>query len=390
MALLTLSIAFFAWGFLTCLVNSILMPILKTLFYLSYGQAALVELSFFSAYGVLSIPMANFLCRFGYQAALAYGFVLAASGCLFLLPSALTERYDIFLIGFFVLASGNVLLEVAANPLATLMGNPKMASGRLTLLQGFNSLGTAVAPLFGTITLLGLNDNRFMAIALSFSGIALGLYAMAVFTFKIPFPIVPSRYSAQEYAIADRGTVWRYPHLILGCIAIFLYVGAEVGIGSFLLDFMQLPKVTGLSAKGAATYVSYYWTGMMVGRFAGGYILRYLSAQKVLLVHALLAIGLLLLAMLSQGVLAMVAALTVGLVNSLMFPVIFSLAIRGLGKYTAIASGILCVSIIGAGILPLLQGMVADHFGLSLAFTVPLVCYVYIAYYAHFSARILV
>ncbi|KGK02938.1 MULTISPECIES: sugar MFS transporter [Pseudoalteromonas] len=391
-ALTSLTTLFFMWGFLTCL-NDILIPYLKGMFSLNYTQAMLVQFCFFGAYFVMSIPAGKLVSKIGYQFGIVVGLVVASIGCALFYPAAEAHVYELFLLALFVLASGITILQVSANPYVSVLGPAKTASSRLTMTQAFNSLGTTVAPLFGSWLILSeisqatAEQVKFPYLMLSASLLTLAIIFAFLKLPKLGKAIDSEAENQGDTEFVDLGSVWKYRHLILGAIGIFVYVGAEVAIGSFLVGFLTLDHIAGLPEQQAAHYISYYFAGAMIGRFAGAAIMQRLNAAKVLACHGILAGVLVLIAMTGQGSLAMWAILLVGLCNSIMFPTIFSLALQGLGKYTSQGSGILCLAIVGGAIIPLLQGMLADNIGVQLALILPIGCYLYITYFALFGAK---
>ena len=385
-ALTSLTSLFFMWGFITCL-NDILIPHLKGVFDLSYSQAMLVQFCFFGAYFLVSLPAGAIVKKLGYQKGIVLGLVIAAVGCLCFYPAASMHSYPVFLMALFILASGITLLQVSANPYVSMLGDAKTASSRLTMTQAFNALGTTVAPFFGALLILNEAADALSAQASAeavqmpyvfLAAMLLGL--AAIFSWlKLPnLSLVEEGEKAQD---EDDGSAWQYRHLVLGAVGIFVYVGAEVAIGSFLVSFFADPNIAGLEESQAAKYIAYYWGGAMVGRFIGAAVMQKIAAGKALAFNATLAVILILVAVFSSGTLAMVAILLVGLCNSIMFPTIFSLAIQGLGKHTSQASGILCLAIVGGAIIPLFQGLLADSVGVQPAFILPIFCYFFIAYY---------
>ncbi|WP_428818854.1 sugar MFS transporter [Microbulbifer sp. MCCC 1A16149] len=386
-ALTALTVLFFMWGFLTCL-NDILIPHLKAVFNLSYTQAMLIQFCFFGAYATVSLPAGALVKRIGYQKGIVGGLSVAALGCLLFYPAAESHSYPVFLAALFVLASGITLLQVSANPYVTALGDPATASSRLTMTQAFNSLGTTVAPFFGGVLILSAAtvgadalsaDAEADAVKVPYLMLAGVLAALAVVFSRLKLPQIEMH---ENSAVAAEGeSVWSHRHLVLGAVGIFVYVGAEVSIGSFLVNFLGLDSVAAMEEAKAAHYIAYYWGGAMVGRFIGAVVMRTVSPGLVLAFNAAAAILLVLAAILGAGALAMWAILLVGLFNSIMFPTIFSLALQGLGKQAGQASGVLCLAIVGGAIVPLIQGIVADTAGLQISFLVPVVCYVYIAYY---------
>jgi FHS family L-fucose permease-like MFS transporter len=395
-SLIALTTLFFMWGFITCL-NDILIPYLKGVFSLNYTQAMLVQFCFFGAYFIVSVPAGRLVTKVGYKKGIVVGLIIAGIGCGLFYPAAELRVYTIFLLALFVLASGITVLQVAANPYVTILGKAETASSRLTLTQAFNSMGTTIAPFFGALLILGvatsgadtssmnaaevaaLHNTQAAAVQLPYLGLALAFIAIAVVFAKLNLPAVTS--SDDEIERSDSESVWSQRHLVLGAVAIFVYVGAEVSIGSFLVNFLGEKNIAGMEEATAAQYIAYYWGGAMVGRFIGSAVMRYVSAGKVLAFNALMACILVAMAMSLSGAIAMWAILLVGLFNSIMFPTIFSLAVSRLGNLTSQGSGVLCLAIVGGAILPLLQGMLADLMGIQLAFFLPILCYLYIAYY---------
>lgn len=385
-ALTALTSLFFMWGFITCL-NDILIPYLKLLFDLNYTQAMLIQFCFFSAYFVVSVPAGMLVSRIGYKAGIVTGLLIAGAGCLLFVPAAAMHVYGMFLFALFVLASGITILQVAANPYVSVLGNPETAPSRLTMTQAFNSLGTTVAPFFGAWLIFGgMDAPQPVAGAVTESTVqvpylilAASLVVLAVVFAWLKLPAMGKKETVEALPLG--GEAWKQRHLVLGALGIFVYVGAEVGIGSFLAIYLSMPEIGGMSAAAASHYISWYFGGAMVGRFIGALVMQKINPGKVLAFNALMAVLLLAITILSSGKLAMWSLLLVGLCNSIMFPTIFSLAIAGLKQYTSQGSGILCLAIVGGAILPLLQGMLADHLGVQLAFLLPLCCYLYIAFY---------
>jgi FHS family L-fucose permease-like MFS transporter len=389
-ALTSLTSLFFMWGFITCL-NDILIPHLKGVFELTYTQAMLIQFCFFGAYFLVSLPSGILVKRLGYQKGIVIGLVVAAIGCLCFYPAASLHSYPVFLMALFILASGITLLQVSANPYVSMLGDTKTASSRLTMTQAFNSLGTTVAPIFGALLIL---DQAAESISLQGSAqsvqipylvlaaMLLGLAALFAYI-KLP-NLMPDE--TKEETVSN-GSAWQHRHLILGAIGIFVYVGAEVAIGSFLVSFLAEPNIAGLEESEAAKYIAYYWGGAMVGRFIGAVVMQKIEAGKVLCFNAIVAVGLIFVAIIGSGTLAMMAILLVGFFNSIMFPTIFSLALNGLGKYTSQGSGILCLAIVGGAIIPIFQGLLADSMGIQSAFFLPILCYLFVAYYGLIGSK---
>jgi FHS family L-fucose permease-like MFS transporter len=393
-ALFIITMLFFMWGLLTAL-NDVLIPHLKAVYTLTYVQAMLVQLCFFGAYFLVSIPAAALIRRIGYQHGVVVGLTLAGSGCLLFYPAAL-GGYSLFLLALFVLASGITILQVAANPYVTALGPASSASSRLTFTQAFNALGTTIAPSLGGVLILSgvvLTAQQLLAMpaaqqaaykaqeAAAVQGpyLALGavLFTLAVLFALARLPRIGVFVEEQSVKVS----LLSHKSLVLGAIAIFLYVGAEVSIGSFLINFLGEPNVAGMTAGEAAPYVSYYWGGAMVGRFIGFLVLQKVSPGKLLGFNAAVSVLLILVAVFSSGKLAMWAILMVGLCNSIMFPTIFGMALNKLGAATGQGSGLLCMAIVGGAIVPFGQGWLADTFGVQTSFLLPIVCYLYVMYY---------
>jgi FHS family L-fucose permease-like MFS transporter len=395
---------FFIWGFLTCL-NDILIPHLKSVFSLSYAEVMLIQFCFFTAYFIVSLPSGKIVEKIGYKKGIIIGLITAGIGCLFFYPAAGLRSYPLFLLALFILAAGITLLQVAANPYVVVLGKPETASSRLTLTQAFNSLGTTIAPYFGSLLILSiavktteqinnLNPAQLTAYQLSeanavqfpYLGLAAALLIIAGIFALIKLPeiesgtVVSSDGTGQSYDKLHK-SAWGYKHLLLGAVGIFVYVGAEVSIGSFLVNYFGNKDIVGLPIEQAGKYVSFYWGGAMVGRFIGSAIQRKINPGYFLSFNAIFASILVIISMSTFGSFAMWSILFVGLFNSIMFPTIFSLALDGLGKHTGQGSGILCMAIVGGAIIPVVQGFIADKIGIHHAFLLPVICYLFIAYY---------
>lgn len=459
-ALIVLTSLFFMWGFITCL-NDILIPHLKAIFDLSYTQVMFVQFTFFTAYAIVSLPSGMLVEKIGYKTGIIVGLLIAAIGTLLFYPAAGNRSFELFLTALFVLASGITLLQVAANPYVAILGKPETAPSRLNLSQAFNSLGTTVAPVFGSMLILSvavmgaeqlamLSQADQEAYKLTEAGAVQTPYllltgmlvaiAIIIGLFKLP-KIEASASEAGEATLTEgHRSAWGYRHLVLGAVAIFVYVGGEVSIGSFLVNYFK--ELLGMPEAEAGTYVSLYWGGAMIGRFFGSITLSgmtdarkktlytvlvfglalvlslYITKEyrnlsdfsfsgfsktlmflvlvginfgafnlgnqkpgRTLALLALCAATLVIISMLSEGTVAMWSILAVGLFNSIMFPTIFTLAIDGLGRHTGQGSGILCTAIVGGAIIPVIQGMFADRIGIHHAFVLPVLCYAYIAFY---------
>jgi FHS family L-fucose permease-like MFS transporter len=381
--LVIITILFFMWGLLTAL-NDVLIPHLKALYTLNYVQAMLVQFCFFGAYAIVSLPAGMLIRKIGYQSGAVTGLVIAAAGCALFYPASMSG-YALFLLGFFVLAAGITILQVAANPYVTVLGDPRTASSRLSLTQAFNSLGTTIAPILGGVLILSGSAQQVSeaaSVQKPYLALAGALLLLAVL---FAFARLPKIEHADDGVVqldsTTKTSVLAHSHLLMGAIGIFLYVGGEVSIGSFLINFIGEPHIAALSPADAAHYVSYYWGGAMIGRFVGFAVMRYVSPGKTLAFNAAVSMALIMVAIFGHGQAAMWAIIAVGLCNSIMFPTIFSMALYRLGKFTGQASGILCMAIVGGAVVPFIQGMLADSIGLQWSFLVPAACYAFILYF---------
>lgn len=395
-ALSAVTTLFFLWGFITCL-NDILIPYLKAIFQLSFAQANLINLCFFGAYFLMSIPAGKLVAGIGYKKGMLLGFVVAAIGAFLFYPAAAQRAYGLFLGALFVLASGITLLQVAANPYVAILGPPESASSRLSLTQAFNSLGTTLAPLLGSALILSRLpklDNATTAASIDISAVQLPylviggmLLLISLILSRINLPVIEHVADDDEATGEHHRSAWQYRHLILGVVGIFMYVGAEVAIGSHIVSYLALPNVMSLDPTAAGNKVAYYWGAAMVGRFAGAYLLNKFSPAKLLAFTAVGAVSLILISINTTGAVAMWSLLAVGLMNSVMYPTIFTLAVAGLGRHTEEGSGLLCTAIVGGALVPMLFGAIADHSGLRLALLLPIVCYAYIMWYGLRGSR---
>jgi len=410
------------WGFITVLVDS-LIPRLKEVFELTFFQAGLVQFAFFMAYGLLSIPSGFILSKIGYKKGILLGLGIMGAGCLLFYPAASFRMFPVFLIGYFVLAGGMTVLQVAANPYVAVLGSEETASSRLNLSQAFNSLGTAIAPAFGAIFLLSDSIKNSEEIALftdsekeaylineasavqnPFLILAASLLLLALIVSFIKLPNILKKKEGFGYGEALKHKVLR-----MGAIGIFVYVGAEVAIGSYLVNYfmdMGMPDMirnsnfmsnisnwvlqkdlNSVDNKAiVGSFVLFYWSGAMIGRFVGAYLTRIVAPAKVLALFATMAITLLATSMLTNGFVSMWAILLVGLFNSIMFPTIFTLSLSGLGEYKPQASGILCTAIVGGAIVPPLYGFLTDNFDFKPALILMVLCYFYIFFFARKSS----
>src|SRR5229473_2027168 len=401
--LMVVTTLFFMWGFLTCL-NDILVPHLKPIFDLNYTRVMLIQFAFFGAYFLFSIPSAWIIDWIGYQRSMVVGLLTMGVGAFLFVPAASVPSYPLFLFALIVLAAGITCLQVAANPYVTVLGRAETASSRLNLTQAFNSLGTFLAPFFGSLLILSsapktIEDIRALApdalqayrlheaatvktpyVGL---GIALVVLAIAIGSFKLP------KIEHAQHKVGEKvnDSIWKHPNLIFGAISIFVYVGAEVSIGSFLVNYFSQPEIGGLTEKVTASFVAFYWGGAMVGRFIGSALLQKMSTGRLLGICAVCAGALVAISMLTTGHTAMYSIILVGFFNSIMFPSIFTLGVAELGPLTGDGSGIMIMAIVGGALIPVAQGAIADRIGIHHAFFLPVICYLYILFVALSGAK---
>ena len=394
---------FFMWGFLTSL-NDILVPHLKAIFELNYTRVMFINSAFFGSYFVFAVPAGKLIEKIGYKRTMVVGLLIMALGAVLFVPAANVPSFELFLAALIVLAAGVTALQVAANPYVTVLGPARTASSRLNLTQAFNSLGTTIAPYVGGLLILAaaplsaVQLNQLSAPALLayrqqeassvkmpyiFIALALTALALAIAMFNLPKIQTTREFRPMGETDAAASHLWKQRQLVLGALGIFLYVGAEVSIGSFLINYFTQPEIGNLSVKAAAGLVSLYWFGAMIGRFIGAAVLQKLPTRRVLGTVAVVACLLVLTSMLSRGWLAMATIILVGLFNSVMFPNIFSLGIEDLGPLTSKGSGLLVMAIVGGAVIPVAEGALADRIGIHRAFILPALCYVYIAYYGY-------
>lgn len=398
-ALTVVTAIFFMWGFLTSL-NDALIPHLKSVFSLNYAQTMLIQFAFFGAYFVMSLPSGRLVARLGYKHGIVTGLVVAGLGALLFVPAAQVPSYPLFLGALFILATGITILQVAANAYVSLLGEARYAPSRLSLAQALNSLGHTLAPatlgvLILSVAVLGTAELAQLApaeqdayrlaqaqsVRLPYVGLALTLFVLAAFVFVFRLPPLTAQAGAAEASRQRFSDALRHRPLRLGVIAIFVYVGAEVSIGSFLINYLSDPRIGDLGKVEAARYVSYYWGGAMLGRFVGSALLKAIEPRRLLALFATIAALLLATTMLGAGSVAMWSVVAIGLFNSIMFPTLFTLGIDGLGPLTGKGSSLLVMAIVGGAIVPLLQGLLADRIGVQHAFVLPLLCYLYIVWY---------
>ena len=377
-AFIAMTCLFFFWGFITVL-NDILIPFLKESFDLNYTQAMLVQFCFFGAYFIVSPFAGRLIDKVGFQTGIVIGLLTTALGCILFYPSADLHIYGLFLFAFFVLASGITILQVAANPYVAALGPDKTAASRLNLAQAANSLGTTVGPFVGTMLILGVVAADASAVQMPCLMIAAILVAAALLFRNIRLPKLAHLETNEDVA---NDSVWNHRSLVLGALAIFMYVGGEVSIGSFLVNYFAESSIAGMEIAEAGEMVGYYWGAAMIGRLVGAFLMNYIASTKYLAVNAVIAIVMIIVSMNTSGSVAMWSILAVGFFNSIMFPTIFTLAVKGLGSMTSKGSGLVCQGIVGGALIPLIQGMAADSIGIQLSFVVPMMCYIYIGWYA--------
>jgi FHS family L-fucose permease-like MFS transporter len=399
---------FFMWGFLTSL-NDILIPHLKSIFELNYGQALLVQFCFFSSYAIFAVPSAKLVEWRGYKGTMVIGLLVMAVGAFLFLPASSAASFGMFLSALVILAAGITSLQVAANPYVANLGPPETSASRLNLAQAFNSFGTFVAPFFGGALILGtvaLAPGKLKALSatalqayraeqassvrLPYLGIGLTLVLLAIALAMVKLPqmdFTRDMRPGEMDASKTDDSVWKHPVLLAGALAIFVYVGAEVSIGSFLVNYFGLPDIAGLPEATAAKYVALYWGGAMVGRFIGSWLLTKVRTSVVLGSAAVVAFVLVVTSILTHGHMAMWVILSVGLFNSVMFPSIFTVGLSGLGPLTSKGSSLMVAAIVGGALIPLAEGHLADAIGVQHAFVIPAVCYIYIALFGYLGGR---
>jgi FHS family L-fucose permease-like MFS transporter len=399
---------FFMWGFLTCL-NDILIPHLKGIFELNYAQAMLVQFCFFSSYFIFALPSGKLVEWRGYKGTMVIGLLVMAVGAFLFLPASTAASFGLFLSALVILAAGITSLQVAANPYVAHLGPPETSAARLNLSQAFNSLGTAVAPIFGGALILSTTQvtpeklKSFSAAALQayraeqassvrlpYVGIGLTLVLLAIALALVKLPQMDFTRDIRPGELdssASGDTIWKHPVLLAAAVGIFVYVGAEVSIGSFLVNYFGLPNIGALPEQSAAKYVAVYWTGAMIGRFIGSGLLTKFRTSTVLGSAAVVAFLLVVMSILTHGHTAMWSILAVGLFNSVMFPSIFTVGLTGLGPLTSKGSSLMVAAIVGGALIPLAEGHLADAIGVQHAFVIPAVCYIYIALFGYFGGR---
>ncbi len=401
-ALILLATLFFMWGFIT-VINNTLLPHLRAVFDLNYTQTTLIESVWFIAYFVASIPSAKLIERIGYQKSLVVGLAVMAAGALLMIPAARIPSYGVVLTALFVIASGITLLQVAANPYVAVIGPPETASSRLNLVQAFNSMGTTLAPLFGGYLILArsesgtrlggaaemtmaerLADAQSVQLPYLIVAAVLVILAIVIARFNLPALGEATRRAAAEER--HRHSLWRHRNLVFGVPAIFIYLIAEIGVSNLFINFISAPEIGNVTHATASNYLFVLWGGMMVGRFAGSFLMRSIPAERVLAAAAIGAFVVMLITSFATGPVAMWSLISVGLFHSIMFPTIFTLGIRGLGPLTEEGSGLLIMAIAG-GALVIIQGWLADRVGLQLSFLLTAACELYVLFYALWGAK---
>ena len=402
-ALSLLATLFFMWGFIT-VINGTLLPHLRSVFDLSYTQTTLIESVWFIAYFFASIPSAKLIERVGYQKSMVIGLGMMAVGALIMVPAARLPSYSVTLFALFVIASGITLLQVAANPYVAVVGKPETASSRLNLVQAFNSAGATLAPLFGGYLILGRTTSGTasagapvltaaekladaQSVVLPYVIVAIVLAVLAVVIARFPLPAMGA--ATQRSAKADRKgqSLWQHRNLVFGIPAIFIYLIAEIGVGNLFINFVSQPDIGNLTHQQASNYLFLLWGGMMVGRLVGAFVMQKVDAGHVLAVASIGATLVMLVAAFTTGHVAMWALISVGLFHSIMFPTIFTLGIRGLGPLTEEGSGLLIMAIAG-GALVIVQGWLADNYGLQTSFLLTAACELYVLFYALWGSRV--
>ncbi len=415
-ALAVLTTLFFIWGSLTSL-NDVLIPFAQNVFNLAIDASMLIQTAFFSAYFIFSIPSAKIIDWIGYKRAIIVGLSTMVAACLLFYPAAKIPSFPFFLAALMVLAAGITVLQVAANPYVAVLGRPQTASSRLNLTQAFNSLGTAVFPFVGARLILSetvsaatqsASQDAVIKLYVYFFAILLVLLAILFAVFRLP------KMEAAEHRIGEKvnDSIWKHPNLPYGAIGIFVYVGAEVAIGSAIANYLALPNIGRFASNiadpatryhaalaVAARYISIYWLGAMVGRFIGSAVLQKVKTSSVLAFCSGMTALLVTVSVLSSGHVAMWSVLSIGLFNSIMFPCIFTSGIAELGPLTGDGSGILNMAIVGGAVIPYVVGKIAlllnrTYYpsmtqgktswgqGIHYALILAAVCYLYILFYA--------
>ena len=400
-ALRLLASLFFMWGFIT-VINNTLLPHLRSVFDLDYTETTLIESVWFVAYFTASIPSARLIERIGYQKALVTGLLVMAAGALGMMLAASLPSYGVTLAMLFVIASGITLLQVAANPYVAVVGSPETASSRLNLVQAMNSAGTMLAPLFGAYLILGrskggtadagtvLTEAERLAdaqsVILPYGLVAVVLMLLAIVIARYPLPSMGAATQRVAKDERQRHSLWHHRNLVFGVPAIFIYLIAEIGVANLFVNFVSQPDIANLTHEQAGRYLTFLWAGMMVGRFLGSALMQRIPAERVLAAFSTGAFIVMMITVVASGQVAMWSLILVGFFHSIMFPTIFTLGIRGLGPLTEEGAGLLIMAIAG-GALVVVQGWIADLYGLQLSFLLTAACELYVLFYALWGAR---
>ena len=381
-ALISMAVLYFMMGLITCL-NDTLVPFFKSGFNLTFAQSSLVQFYFFLTYGVMSIPAGKIVEKVGYKNGMVMGFSIAAIGALLFFPASILHQYVLFLAALFIIAIGIVLLQVAANPYITMLGPARTASSRFTLIQGVGSIGTTAAPLLGSYFILSHlkeSHSSSQAVGYPYVGIACLLILIAIVVYYLKLPAIkPGKDVIAPEDNNKAETIYSFRNLNFGVWAIFVYVGAEVSIGTFLTNYIA--DTLKIEVHQANNFVAFYWGGMLIGRLIGSFILQSVKPPVVLSACAAMSVLLIIFSINSSGYIAVWSMIGVGLCNAIMFATIFSLSVQGLKKYTTQASGLLSTAIVGGAIISFLMGLLKDKYSWQIAFLIPAVCYLYIIFY---------
>jgi FHS family L-fucose permease-like MFS transporter len=400
-ALTLLASLFFMWGFIT-VINNTLLPHLRSVFDLNYTQTTLIESVWFIAYFVASIPSAKLIERIGYQKSLVVGLLIMAAGSLGMTLAASIPSYGVTLVMLFIIASGITLLQVAANPYVAVIGPAETSSSRLNLVQAMNSAGTMLAPLFGAYLILGRSKGGTaeagtvltqaerladaQSVILPYAIVAVVLAVLAIIIARFPLPAMGAATTRHSKEERKNHSLWKHRNLVFGVPAIFIYLIAEIGVANLFVNFVSQPEIANLTHEQAGKYLTFLWGGMMVGRFLGSAIMQRIPAETVLAAFSVGAFVVMLVTVFTTGSIAMWALILVGLFHSIMFPTIFTLGIKGLGPLTEEGSGLLIMAIAG-GALVVVQGWLADIYGLQTSFLLTAACELYVLFYALWGCK---
>lgn len=400
-ALALLASLFFMWGFIT-VINNTLLPHLRSVFALSYFQTTLLEFAWFIAYGVAAYPSAKIIERIGYKKSLVVGLLVMAAGALGMTLAATLVSYWVTITMLFVIAAGVTLLQVAANPYVAVVGKAETASSRLNLVQAMNSMGTMLAPPFGAYLILGRSKSGTaqgdvvltqaerladaQSVILPYVLVAIVLAVLAIVIARFPLPAMGNATTRHNKEERKKHSLWKHRNLVFGIPAIFIYLIAEIGVANLFVNFVSQPTIANLTPAQAGNYLTLLWGGMMVGRFAGSAMMQKFDAGHVLAAFSIGAFIVMLVTVFTTGPVAMWSLILVGLFHSIMFPTIFTLGIKGLGPLTEEGSGLLIMAIAG-GALVVVQGWLADHYGLQTSFLLTAACELYILFYALWGSK---